>query len=76
MKMGYEPVRSILVWSAAFCLFGPLPRLLGMLETKPEHADWVPYMDAAAGIVFIAALVWAVVAITNNAIHRKDNDPL
>lgn len=74
--MSYKTVRTILMMSAGFCLFGPLPRLLGILETKPEHAGWVPYMDAAAGIIFIAALVWAVVAIVHNALQSKDNDIL
>lgn len=69
MKMGYEPVRSILVWSAAFCLFGPLPRLLGILETQPKHIQWVAYMDTGAWLVFGVSLVWSAVTIVHNAVN-------
>ena len=55
--------------SAGFCLFGPLPRVLGIVVTKPEHAGWVPYMDAEAAIVFGVALVWVFFAIMHNARH-------
>ena len=67
MKIRYEPARTILLVSAVFCLFGTLPRMLGIVVTKPEHAGWVPYMDATAVIVFGAALVWSFFAIVRNA---------
>lgn len=70
MRMSYEPVRRILFLSAGFCLFGPLPRALGIIQTKPEHSGWVPYMDAAAAIVFGVSLVWAFFAMVHNA--RKE----
>lgn len=69
MRMKYQPVRTILAASALFCLFGPLPRAIGIITTKPEHAGWVQYMDAGAAVVFIAALVWAFYAVVHNALH-------
>lgn len=64
MIMSYEPARTILAGSFGFVLFGTLPRALGIISTTSE---WMPYMDALAVSIFVAALVWSAWAIVHNA---------
>lgn len=65
-RMNYEPAKTLLLFSFGFWTFGPLPRMIGIFETKPEHAGWIPYMDGIATTIFAATLIWVIYIMVYN----------
>lgn len=66
-RIDYFIPRQLVSFFGAFWFVGTLPRMLGILTTKPEFLDTIHIIDFFANVGFFGSIFYIVYAMVHNA---------
>ena len=66
-RIDYTIPRSLFLFFGGFWFVGSLPRMLGIITTKPEYSTVIPIVDMIATVGFFSSVFYVVYALVHNA---------